>query len=83
MAEYDMQPYSKDKDMPEPEPLLVKSWEDFFPYSQEITQKKWNRDPTKAEIIDVFERLDEIDLEYGTYWSSVEYTVDNYFQQKD
>ena len=38
-----MQPYSRDKDMPKPEPLLVKSWEDFFPYSQEITQKKWNR----------------------------------------
>ena len=82
MAEYTEQPYFQDKDMPEPEPLLVKSWEDFFPYTQKITQKKWNRDPTKQEMIDVFESLDEIDCENGTYWTSVECTIDVYFEDQ-
>ena len=80
MTEYSDQSYFQDKDMPDPEPLLVKSWEDFFPAAQEYTQKKWNRDPTKEEMIDVFECLDDFDCEDGTYWTSVEYTVKRYFQ---
>jgi len=80
MTEYSDQPYYLDKDMPDPEPLLVKSWEDFFPHAQEITQEKWNRDPTKQEMIDVFNRLDDFDCQDGTYWSSVEYAVYTYFE---
>lgn len=67
--------------MPEPEPLLVKSWEDFFPSAQQITQKKWNRDPKQDEIKDIFESLDEFDCENGTYWASVEYAVELFYDQ--
>ena len=66
--------------MPKHEALLTKSWEDFYPEAHTITQEKWKRDPFKEEITEIFQRCDSIDCEYGTYWSTVEHEVRNYYQ---
>lgn len=67
------------KKMPEAQALLTKSWEDFYPYAQSYTQKHWNRNPTKQELVDIFESCDDWDCEYSTYWSEVDNAVDNYY----
>jgi len=69
--------------MPDPEPLLVKSWEDFYPAAQQITQQKWNRDPKQDEMIEIFQSLDEFDCDTGTYWGSVEYAAELFYDDLD
>lgn len=66
--------------MPEAEAILTKSWEDFYPSAHSLTLEKWSRDPTKEEITEIFERCDSMDCECGTYWSTVEEQVRNYYQ---
>lgn len=66
--------------MPEPTALLTKSWEDFYPEAQSVTQEKLMRDPTKEEITAIFQKCDFFDCEDGTYWSTVEQTVRTYYE---
>ena len=67
------------ENMPEPQALLTKSWEDFYPEAYAITQANWKRDPTPHELKDIFEECDDFDCESGTYWTTVEYAVERYY----
>lgn len=76
----DLPEFPEFTDMPEPAPLLTKSWEDFWEYAREITQKKWKRDPSREEIIGIFESCNDMDCENGTYWSTVSEAVRRYYE---
>lgn len=68
------------KNMPDSECLLRKSWEDFYPSAQQITQDKWKRDPTPDEISDIFEKCHDMDCENDSYWGRVDATCSSYYQ---
>jgi len=71
--------WEKEK-MPKPQALVTKSWEDFYPSAQVLTQNCWKRNPTPQEIKDIFDECDDFDCEYGTYWSTIDAVVERYYE---
>ena len=47
------------KDMPKPAAVRTLSWEDIWDEAQETCQDRYDRDPTREEIIDIFNILVE------------------------
>ena len=69
-------------DMPKPAPLIVLSWEDIYPYARNSARERFDRDPTKEEIREIFRMIERkgMDCEDGTFWSTVEYYTSEYYQ---
>lgn len=68
------------EEMPKPVAVLTQSWEDFYPSAQKYTQEHWNRNPTKEELIGIFNSELDWDCEYSTYWSEVDNAVEKYYE---
>ena len=47
------------KDMPRPAAVRTLSWEDVWDEAQETCQDRRGRDPTRKEIVDIFNNLVE------------------------
>lgn len=71
--------------MPEAKPILTLSWEDVWDKAKDVTRAKFNREPGKDEIDAIFKNIDHagIDCESGTFWSTVEYYVDEFYSGLD
>ena len=70
----------KDSNMPRPHGLITISWEDVIDEAITACKKKYGRDPTRGEIIEIFDSVvsnDEIYLE--SFWLSIEHsTIETY-----
>lgn len=71
------------KDMPESQPIVTLSWEDIYDKAEVITQEKFQRNPTQEEIKELFDHILQkgMDMEDGTFWSTVEYYCQEYYDE--
>ena len=71
--------------MPEAHPILTLSWEDVWDKAKDEAQSKFNRDPTQDEVTTIFETVKRkgMDCEAGTFWSTVEYYVSEFYSGLD
>lgn len=70
------------KGMPKPKAIAVLSWEDIYCVAQQITQDNWKRDPTKEEVIAIFDDIgNDMDCEHDTFNSMVENACDEFYDE--
>lgn len=66
-------------DMPDPQQCMILDWQDIYLKAQVITQKKFGRLPTKAEVKEIFLSLVWLagDYKTETFWTKIEKHCEN------
>lgn len=75
--------FPKWKNMPKPFSLVTLSWEDIYYTAKFITQEKFQRNPTKVEIRELFDFITSrgMDMDNGTFWDTVEVHCQQHYDE--